>query len=144
MGDWVVTVRLYSTKGPVKLGATTTKELLKPPWTGEQGSAKEDWVTEWAPGEPLKTNWTMSPLAAVTLLGVNLRPPLPTWMVWTDWEAAMAARETTVMAVANIVNRCFRTKTRKKIYEKCKSRWVGWWVVWLLKCSKTGLKGVFE
>jgi len=45
----------------------------KPPANGWQGSVKDDCVTEWFPGVPLKLNVTTVPFFAVIVLGVNCK-----------------------------------------------------------------------
>lgn len=58
--------------------------------TGMQGASKVDCVTVWLLG----ANWncTMSPTAALMLLGKKARVPLaaPTWTTWTVTDAARA------------------------------------------------------
>jgi hypothetical protein len=46
-----------------------------PPARGLQGSLKDDWVTEWFPGAPLKTKVTTDPAVTLTLVGVNCNCP---------------------------------------------------------------------
>ena len=61
-----------------------------------QGELKELWATEWP--EP-KVNSTQSPLAAVTVSGVKVKPG-PTWTEWTveDDELDEAAAAAVVVA----------------------------------------------
>jgi len=54
-----------------------------PPSMGWHGLEKVDWVTEWKL-PPLKTKLMVSPIAAVNVSGVNVKPLAPTWTVWTD------------------------------------------------------------
>jgi len=51
---------------------TGRKPVSNPSERGVHGWAKLDWVTEWFLG--LKVNSTMSPTAAVMLLGLKMRP----------------------------------------------------------------------
>lgn len=68
-------VRFQVGKPVVVFGGIKRKPESKPPSRGWQGVSADDWVTVWLPGLPAQVNWTMVPLAAVMLAGMNWKIP---------------------------------------------------------------------
>lgn len=74
MSSVTVTFHVGKEALAVPLGTNMYPES-KPPASGWQGSANDDWVTVWFPGLPEKTKLMVVPLEAVTLAGTNSRGP---------------------------------------------------------------------
>ena len=73
----------------VALAATGWKPESTPPDMGWHGAANVDCVTVWFLG--LKTNETVSPTEALTLVGEKASPEAPTW-TWTFAAETVEAR----------------------------------------------------
>jgi len=74
----------------------------KPLARGWQGSAKEDWVTEWFFGK--NENSMVSPALALISLGLNTREPLP-----TDTEMVAACARAAEAVARTAVEKCMLT-----------------------------------